>query len=205
MGFFILIQSREYRKYFIIRFCTCGVADITDAGSFVGTFVVCGGCFANKDASILFFSHSLLVALFEELVPEEDTWCEPSTGRFTATFRSPSSPGLFWPTWVALPRATCSLDWDGDGVVFRNPRLLRRESLPPGYGTRNIESVTSTASDARVETEATCNRSRGDQFWHHFPLLLASLPHFTPPPPTFSNSNALNSGKKNRASIGART
>lgn len=128
---------RFYQKYFIIRFNTCGVADITDAGSFVGTFVVCGGFFANKDASILFFSQRrlLLVALLEELVPEEDTWCEPSTGRFTATFKSPSSPGLFWPTWVALLRATWSLDCDGDGVVFRNPRLRKRESSSRFYKT----------------------------------------------------------------------
>lgn len=68
-------SMRLYQRSFIIRFHTCGVADITDAGSFVGTFVVCGGLFANKDASILFLSQRRLlpVALLEELVPEEDT------------------------------------------------------------------------------------------------------------------------------------
>lgn len=98
-------------------FCCClprtrgnlswGVADITEAGmgGIVAGWV---GCFASRDASIRFFSQSglgvLPVPLALLLLAVEVT-CEPSIDRFTATLRSPSSTGLFWPELMLTLRA----------------------------------------------------------------------------------------------------
>lgn len=85
--------------------------------------VALGGSFANSDASILFFSHSLLL-------PDEDTcWpddVEASGGRLPPGPwpLSLSSLGLFLlPIREDMPSTA-----GGDGVGLRNPKLLSNVS-----------------------------------------------------------------------------
>lgn len=105
-----------------------------------GIAVSCDGSLANKEASILFCSQSLLLGAFDPELPvepgpppfppppDDDTWCEPSIVLLTAKFSSPSSPCLLWPTWDWLPWQWSTDCEGGGGVGLRNPRLINKGS-----------------------------------------------------------------------------
>lgn len=112
-----------------------GVADITDAGM-GGIVVGVDGCFANSEASILFFSHSLLLPVAVELtggkVSNADSGPRFAGWTDATLLSSPSSLGRL----RARPGPS-----GGEGEPVWKPRLLRSGSCQTQNNIINTQQI----------------------------------------------------------------